>query len=273
MTNIDNPLLAPPYKLKQCRHGLFLFNENDFYMGKALDLYGEYGEGEIQIFQQIIRPGYTVLDIGANIGTHTVFLSKYVGPRGRVYAFEPQRIVNQQLVANIALNSLMNVQTYQFALGTEKGFIHVPPVDYMHVGNFGAVSMSVDAVGEKVELIRLDDLDLSACHVIKIDVEGMEQQVLSGSLNTISKYRPIIYAENDRKQKSADLIRFIADLNYDMYWHLPRLYNPQNFFNNAENIYSNTISINMLCLPKEMNAVVEMRKVTGPDDDWQIMPG
>lgn len=271
MTNETWPELAPPYKLKQCRHGLFLYNINDLFVGKALDLYGEYGEAETALFKQIIFPGYLVLDIGANIGTHTVFFAKQVGPRGRVYAFEPQRIVFQQLVANVALNSLLNVDCRQLALGTENGVIHIPPQDYMKVGNFGGVSMTEQNIGEAVQVMKLDDLNLPACHVIKLDVEGMEQKVLEGAQNTIKKFRPLIYTENDRQDKSADLISYLDNLGYEMYWHLPRLYSAKNFNQNPENIYKNIVSINMLCIPKEYTmSITNMKKVQGPDDDWRM---
>ncbi|MFN7096627.1 MAG: FkbM family methyltransferase [Gammaproteobacteria bacterium] len=273
MTNQEWPELAPPYKLKQCRHGLFLYNVNDMFIGKALDLYGEYGEAEVSLFKQIIHPGYLVLDIGANIGTHTVYFARQVGSRGRVYAFEPQRIVFQQLVANIALNSLMNVDCKQLALGTEHGVLHVPPINYMQTNNFGGVNMTEQNVGEAVTVLSLDELDLPACHVIKLDVEGMEKHVLEGAAHTIKKYRPLIYTENDRQDKSAELISYIDDLNYEMYWHLPRLFNNRNFFQNPENIYKNIVSINMLCIPREYSmSITNMKRVQGPDDDWHLAP-
>src|SRR5579862_896137 len=100
-------------RLKDCRHGRMLFNVNDQYVGRSLDLYGEYSEGEIDFFKQVVQPGDTVLEIGANIGSHTVFFAKAVGREGTVQAFEPQRLIFQTLCANIALNNLENVKTYQ----------------------------------------------------------------------------------------------------------------------------------------------------------------
>lgn len=271
MTNFaDFPPLSPPYKLKYCRHGVYLFNENDYYMGKALDLYGEYSEGEIDLFKQVLKPGQVAVDIGANLGTHTVFFAKQVGMKGRVYAIEPQRIVFQQLVANIALNSLLNVHCHQIALGSYRGHIFVPPVDYFHQGNFGAVELTEQHVGEEVRLITLDTLELAACHFIKIDVEGMELEVLKGATKTIEKFRPIMHIENDRTEKSANLIRYLTALNYDMYWYVSLLYNPQNFAQNPQNIYGKTITINMLCLPQESKITVnQMKKVKGPDDTFR----
>src|ERR1700722_8284406 len=94
----------PPVRLKCCRHGPFMYNINDEYIGRALDIYGEFSELENTLFQSLIKPGMTVLDIGANIGVHTVNFAKAATPLGKVIAFEPQRIIYQMLCGNVALN-------------------------------------------------------------------------------------------------------------------------------------------------------------------------
>src|SRR5437773_2697778 len=89
-------------RLKQCRHGMMLYNINDVYIGRSLDQYGEFSEGELDLFQQFVKPGQLILEVGANIGAHTVWLAQAVGSTGTVLAFEPQRIVYQALCANLA---------------------------------------------------------------------------------------------------------------------------------------------------------------------------
>src|SRR4051812_16828084 len=108
-SNMQNDFMA----LKACKHGRFLYNVNDTFVGRSLDLYGEWCEEEIEVLSQIIKPGSVVLDIGANIGTHTICFAKQALPGGVVYAFEPQRLVFQNLCANIALNQLVNVIAQQ----------------------------------------------------------------------------------------------------------------------------------------------------------------
>src|SRR5712692_1599177 len=92
--------------LKRCKHGYFLFNRNDAFVGKALDLYGEWCEREITILSHIVRPGDFVIDIGANIGTHTIALANMVTGSGLVIAIEAQRQMHNFLVANVAINNL-----------------------------------------------------------------------------------------------------------------------------------------------------------------------
>ena len=94
----------------------------------------------------------------------------------------------------------------------------------------------------------------------------MEEEVLSGATTTIEKYRPVLYVENDRREKSPSLIRFIQSLGYRMWWHLPPLYNPANYLGNHENIFANMVSINLLCLPKERETEFQDNDVTSPDE-------
>src|SRR5437868_835956 len=95
-----------PIRLKRCREGAMLYNTNDTYIGRALDTYGEISRGEVELFQHVVQPSTTAVEVGANIGVHTIVLARLVGPQGRVVAFEPQRIVFQMLCANVALNAL-----------------------------------------------------------------------------------------------------------------------------------------------------------------------
>lgn len=238
-------------RLKPCRHGTLLYNIHDMYIGKSLDAYGEFSEGENDLFRQIVTPGKVVVEVGANVGAHTVFLAQATGPTGVVFAFEPQRIVFQTLCANLALNSISNVHAIHAAVGQYPGEIIVPLLDYRRVQNFGGLALGDYKEGERVQVMTIDGLNLSRCDLIKIDVEGMEQVVLAGAAKTIARCKPVLYVENDRKEKSVALIRAIDALDYNMYWHTPPMFNPANFAGNQENVFGRPIiSINMLCVPR-----------------------
>ena len=96
-------------ELREWRHGLVAYNRNDQYVGRSLQVYGEYSELEAQFLAAWLQPGDVVVEAGANIGPVTVPLARAVGPEGRVYAYEPQRLVFQLLCCNLALNELGNV--------------------------------------------------------------------------------------------------------------------------------------------------------------------
>jgi FkbM family methyltransferase len=256
--------------LKQCRYGRMLYLRRDQYIGRSLDLYGEFSEGECQLFAQLLQPGQIVAEIGANIGAHTVYLAKRVGPSGTVLAFEPQRAMFYLLCANLALNEQFQVHAYRTALGAAPGSIKVPAVDHRAAGNFGGVSLHHGETGEDVPLVTLDGFALPSLRLLKVDVEGMETEVLLGARQTIARCRPILYVENDRQEKSAQLIRTIEDLGYDLYWHLPPLFSPDNFAGCRDNVFPGIVSENMLGIPKEMGMPVSgSRRVAGPEDRWQ----
>jgi FkbM family methyltransferase len=175
--------------LKQCRHGLVLYNPNDLYIGKAIENYGEYSEHEVKIFKEIIKPDDWILDIGANIGTHTLAISR-IADKGVVMAYEPQRMLFYNLCANIALNSISNVYCFPQAFGRTTGVITVPELDMKTPGNFGALELNSEipegANKCQVKMVSLDSLNLKKLNFIKMDVEGMELEVLLGGKETIA---------------------------------------------------------------------------------------
>jgi FkbM family methyltransferase len=250
-------------RLKKCRYGPMLYLPHDQYIGQALDRYGEFSEGEAYFFRSLIKPGWTILDVGANQGAHTIALARIAKA---VYAFEPQRILFQILCANVALNALTNVHTYQVGVGSEAGTIGVPNVDYTKPANFGAVELGE---GERVPLITIDSLALPECHFMKVDVEGMEGDVIAGAKETIQYHQPILYLENDRDDKSPALIEQLWALDYRLYWHLPFYFNTNNFFGETENVYGRTISANMLGIHMSQHQQIKLREVTSPQDTWR----
>lgn len=239
------------------RHGVFVYNRHDVYIGRSLREYGEFSEQEEAFLRQLIRPGDVIVEVGANIGTHTVPLARQVGPTGIVFAFEPQPVVYQTLCANVALNSLSNVECCAMAVGDHAGDIGLPSVDYDASNNFGGISLSPDAAGRRVPLVRLDDmLELSKLRLLKIDVEGMEKPVLDGARETILRHRPALYVENDRIEQSPTLIETIQQLGYDLFWHCPPFFNPQNFAGNPNDVFGNIVSVNMLGVPAERQSEI-----------------
>jgi FkbM family methyltransferase len=239
-------------RLKACRHGQMLYNIHDMYIGRSLDLYGEYSEGEVELFRQVVQPGNVVVEVGANFGAHTVFLAQQVGIVGVVLALEPQRVVFQTLCANLALNNLPNVIALPQAAGAESGSIKVPALDYRRENNFGGLALGSFDVGEDVPVVTIDSFNLQRCSFIKVDVEGMETDVLRGAARTIERFKPVLYVENDKREKAEELVRHIDSIGYNMYWHLPYYFSPNNYFGNTTNVFPNTVSINMICVHKSV---------------------
>src|SRR5208337_419004 len=123
-------------ELRMCRSGPMIYNKHDIYVGGSLQKYGEFSVAEQQLFASLVQPGMLVVEVGANIGAHTVSLSRSVGKEGEVHAFEPQRIVFQTLCANLALNQCTNVHARQVAVGAAEGWAIEPGVDPQVRANF-----------------------------------------------------------------------------------------------------------------------------------------
>lgn len=205
-----------------------VINSNDRYIGQHIKARGAWCENEIDLFQKLLHHGHTVVEVGSNIGAHTLPIARFVGPTGRIHAFEPQRIVFYQLAAMVSLNDLTNVVCYQKGVGEALGTAHVPPVDYNHPGNFGEVSLREGWSGdvlftnsepEKVDVVTIDSLNLSACRLIKVDAEGMDMAVLRGSINTIKNLRPIVYVEFVPETSGIPIFNFLRSLSYRVYIH------------------------------------------------------
>ncbi|MCM8536214.1 MAG: FkbM family methyltransferase [Lentisphaeraceae bacterium] len=240
-------------KLTNGRYGQFLYNVHDKIIGRALEAYGEWAQDELDLLKHFIKPGDTVIDLGANIGTHSIAFANFVGTTGKVIAFEPQRIIYQCLSANIALNSLMNVWAHPYGVSDEPSLIRMPQVDYTSEQNFGSISLRETGNGEEVPIVRLDDFCQESCSLIKMDVEGMEIAALKGAERLINKYKPILYTENNNNDRSAELIKYIESLGYNIYWHLSPFFNAKNFKNKPENIFGNIMDINLLCSMNQVN--------------------
>jgi FkbM family methyltransferase len=147
-------------------------------------------------FREHLRPGSVAIDVGANWGLHTLYLSRLVGETGRVLALEPFPPAFEELEWHLATNGCRNVRALKVAASDANGQARFIPGDSPSTGrlNFGGAApadtgmtvptRTLDAV---VEEARFDRLDL-----VKIDVEGAEGQVLLGAGATIDRFRPVL---------------------------------------------------------------------------------
>lgn len=245
--------MEPFNALTKSRYGMMIYPQNDIWIGTSFSLYGEFSEGEVELFRQFVEAGDWVLDIGAHIGSHTVPLAQMVGESGYVAAFEPRLSSYLCLCGNIALNSLTNVIPQKVALGREAGLIGVPAIDLTQHCNSGGVSLS-QLEGQRVQMFPLDLIALERLDFVKIDVEGMETDVLAGGEKLIARHRPVLYVENDREEKSEGLLQQLAKMGYRAWWHKVPLYNPKNHFQNGYNAFPGIASFNLLCVHESEEA-------------------
>ncbi len=280
---MTNPLPQQPgpfeKMLARGRHGDFVVMPNDLIVGLSLLYYGELYELEWQFMRRFVKPGAVVADIGAHIGGLTVPFAKAAGPMGRVHAFEPQPAIHDCLRDNVALNRLENVILHAACVGAEAGALEIPEPDYAAPGNFSGVPFAEEGYGEirysatrriQARCVKLDDaLARERLDFVKIDVEGMELDVLKGGETLLRRHQPPLFVENNRPGKSPALIGFLQALGYRMWWHTGAVYNPNNFNRNAENIFGRMHNINMICVARDADAAripASLRPVAGVND-------
>jgi FkbM family methyltransferase len=173
------------------------------------------------VVQHLIKEGDTVLDCGANFGYNAVIMGKQISPSGRLFAFEPQRIINQQLSGNMILNNIYNATIVHAALGQEQGLTTMSPVpydlDWVNIGD-----TSVGEGGDEVQVITLDMID-SQPNFIKMDVQGYELFALLGAENTLKQSLPDIFIEIEEHQLAKfnvtkeQLLNYIKSFGYKMF--------------------------------------------------------
>lgn len=203
-------------------HGVQLLIDPSVDKGVELSLYqtGTYEKGTIQLLTELLKPGSTFLDIGANIGLMSAIASPLVGPGGKVLAVEANPKTLDILRHNLALNRCKNVEIFPVALGSENG--RATLYENWDVNRGGASLLSQgDSQGIEVPVWRLDDiLGDVAVDVLKIDVEGFELEVLKGGVELLKSQQPVLIIEvseqreNEKGVSPKEITDFVKTLGH-----------------------------------------------------------
>lgn len=242
----------------------FVFYRNDLMIGQSLEHYGEYQQIELDFLLPFINRNTVVWDIGANIGYHATAFDSHAG---QVHSFEPNASHFDLLTKN--LRGGHNGRCYNIAVGDCSKSIMIEEFDPARVANYGAVRVGATS-GKTVPMKPIDELCkfIAPPDFIKIDVEGHEWAVLQGGAETIKQRRPMIYFEAQETQDLGKIYPMLQDLGYEMTWVIVRNYNPNNFRQNQENIFSNSAIFSILAYQPGM-VTGQTLPVLGPDDHWQ----
>lgn len=201
-----------------CRRLLGLRAEGEFVRGAirwqldlregidfSIYLLGSFEPSTVRAYRAIVKPGQTVLDIGANIGAHTLPLARLVGPRGRVIAFEPTAFAARKLAVNAALNADLagRISLHQVMLVARQAD-GLPAAVYSSWPLFGAEALHpkhrgrlMDTAGARPATLDewVTEMRLAEVHFIKLDVDGHEVAVLRGARESLGWFRPVIALE------------------------------------------------------------------------------
>lgn len=216
-------------KVKDCRY--LIFDKSDIISNILRN--GDGYEAHLTDISKVLigdAQDGCVLDIGANLGSYVVPIAKQF-PNLRFFAFEPQRIIYYQLCSNIILNSLDNITAIQLGLSDKQDILQTTVPNYATETNIGAFSLDDEVrkneyecatVGETelMNIVTLDMMGIENIKLIKIDVEGLELNVIKGGLKTIeaNNYPPIIFEtwtwKSWYQERRAKLYSFIESLGY-----------------------------------------------------------
>lgn len=250
-------------ELAVTRHGVMLANKNDRFVGQSLLRYGEFSKGEADLFAAIVPRQGVCIEVGANIGALTVPLARLAE---LLVAVEPQRIAFQTLCANIQLNSLPNVWAEHAACGAALGTVPVIDLDPRVEANFGGCRIPAEGGAHTVVPMWTVDALMARWSLplvfLKIDVEGMERDVMEGGLTVITRDRPILYFENDRHETYVEHVTWVEEtFGYTVYQHLPPLYESDNFRGVTENQFGEIVSGNCIAVPPESPIAETLQRV------------
>ncbi len=178
------------------KFSLYISPENGF-IDKHIFLYGVYEPFILDIIEQYLHKGMTFIDIGANIGQHSMYAASLVGKSGSVHSFEPIPRIYGQLIASSHSNGFTSIiHAHNVALGTqdttETFFIS------KNIGGSSLVNQNEETKEEiSVRVTKGDTLllPLSRIDMIKIDVEGYEYEVLLGIKQTLATRSLVILVE------------------------------------------------------------------------------
>lgn len=191
------------------------YMKDDAYIGRAISLGYEWDGWMRQDIQLLYKPETDILDVGGNIGYNALMFSDY----GPVYTFEP--LYYSVIRTNVGQNELKSpVTVYPFGLGSKEETVKIykpKPEPNTTLVNYGGSSMvpnsghSEDYV--EVTVKRLDDVYSGTCSVIKVDIEGYEEEFIKGATETINRCKPSVLMEvHDRERDK--MFGIMSNLGY-----------------------------------------------------------
>ncbi len=255
------------FGLEKCIHGYMMFPINDQVIGKLLKEFGEFAEGENIMLDNFISKGDIVLDIGANIGTQTLSISKQVGENGKVIAFEPQNIISQCLQTNLTLNDITNVKVYNMAVTNKNGWVRINDTEFSEKGRYGEAGISKS--GTKIKAIKLDEIDLEECNLIKIDVESFEWEVIQGGQDFLKKHKPYLYMEAKKDIKGTKkYLKWLLENGWNCYWHFAWWWRIENFKKNKKYNFKGDGDMNILAVPTNKTQPDFLPKIKNSNEEW-----
>jgi FkbM family methyltransferase len=242
---MPDPARPLAFILASTDHGAMIVNRFDqhgsgdhaYGVGYQLLSKASYDPQEVDLLLKLLDlrrkhygDGVVAVDCGANLGVHTVEWAKHMTDWGVVMAFEAQERIYYALAGNLAINNCFNARAINAAVSRQSGTMKIPRPDYLKNASFGSIELTKREHGEfvgqtidysedkmtEVRMVHLDSFNFPRLDLLKIDVEGMELEVLAGAARCITERRPIVLVEIVKTDASA-LRGWLENYGYSAY--------------------------------------------------------
>jgi FkbM family methyltransferase len=215
-------------------HGDGDIQEVYYYLGGK-----SWWEREHREFSRLLSPGDVAVDVGANFGLYSGVFSSLTGLGGQVHSFEPSPSVYAKFLQVISKNNYTNVSPYNLGCGKDEGSMTLYSASCSGNATLRPNAHMVESA-QALQDVRIVNLDaflgpkLDRLDLLKIDTEGYEDEVLSGAIGLLQKYKPIVYLELSSQYlaQSQNAVGILRKLGYTFNpeLNLEQAYLGDNFF-------------------------------------------
>ncbi len=226
------PAVLPPSKVAgrraglsavtETRHGILQYLPDERWIGDSIGWYGEYLEPQLGMLARMMRPGATVLEMGAGVGAHALFLAAAVGPAGHLILSEPRSVHHQILRQNLAANRIANATLLNNAAGADS---------------------TADSV---------DDLRLAQLEWLKLADGCVPLATLEGAVETLWRLRPMVFVAAQDEAALASIAVALKACGYRAWRMSTPLFDRGNFNRRDDDIFAGRTALAVLALPEEI---------------------
>ena len=226
----------------ETRIGILQYLPDEPIVGDALGWYGEYLQPQLDLLARIMRPGSTMMEVGAGIGAHAVFLGAMLGEAGHLFLYESRPVLQRILRQNLAANGVSNVTVMRRTLGNR------------------SEEEGLEAVMPTTE--TLDELQLERLDWLKVGTSVAALDVLAGGSETLWRLRPLLFLAAQNEPGLRELVERAREFGYRCWRMETALFNPDNFNRRETDIYGGGKALALLGIPEEIDVDIALDECT-----------
>jgi tetratricopeptide (TPR) repeat protein len=227
----------------ETRVGILQYLPDEPIVGAALGWYGEHLQAQLDLLARIVRPGSTMLEVGAGVGAHAVFLGGLLGEAGHLFLYESRPMLQRILRQNLAANGVHNVTVMRRTIGSRGE------------GEVLEAAMPTTETLDELQMERLDWLKVNAS-VVALDVLG-------GASETLWRLRPLLFLAAQDEQSLREVAERAREFGYRCWRMDTALFNPANFNRRETDIFSGRTALALLAIPEEIDVDITLDECIG----------